>query len=171
MLFMIIIHLKSFDWTLGSKWGNCPTKRLRSETCGSRKSSFLTAEGRFTFPERRAAQWGVYCTGGVCTFSEDDKKTISWLFFDWRHRSEFAAAGRRQFSENHFISNKKVIFKMRFFSKAFHCVILFFKKRHPPILREIRHLFLITFALKMRKVVFWSPFIYLYACYSHNTKY
>jgi len=22
----------------------------------------------------------------------------------------------------------------------------------------------------MRKVMFWSPFIYLYACYSHNKK-
>jgi len=33
---------------------------------------------------------------------------------------------------------------------------------------------LVTFALKMRKVMFWSPciylFIYLYACDSHNTK-
>jgi len=28
----------------------------------------------------------------------------------------------------------------------------------------------ITFALKMRKVMFWSPCIYLYACYSYNSK-
>jgi len=29
---------------------------------------------------------------------------------------------------------------------------------------------IVTFALKMRKVMFWSPCIYLYACSSHNTK-
>jgi len=51
----------------------------------------------------------------------------------------------------------------------------FFKGRYVDIEYDICvFIMIITFALKMQKVMFWSPyiylFIYLYACYSHNSK-